>query len=479
MDLAQLIVTLKPLLGDTDGNWPKIAKLLESHSDLAEYEVARHFVNNACGGSAKDMLRNLDPKIRIAGIKRVAALYPRSQAERALRAMVLDSNFRVRATAIAKAWRLGLDDVALPDSRRGEQDGERLWRVGGWNPTGWLFGHNVFTPSRTSELGRRGLPSLANRAAVAAFLNVDDDELTRYLRPGVGAGAGYLEFEIAKATGGTRRIAAPRPGLRAAQRVILEKLLNKLPVHDACHGFVAKRSIVSNARPHVGAAVIVKMDLRDFFPTIHYRRVAGFFRLLGYGHEVARLFAGLLTHRPKLDDGRVAWPGVLPQGAPTSPALANQIAGRLDSRLSGLATKTGARYTRYADDLTFSFALEPEVSLGRFCWWVDQICGQEGFAENSAKRRILRQSNQQRVTGVVVNSQLSVPRAARRRFRATLHNCRKNGLAAEAREHDDMASYLRGFAAFVTMVQPSLGAKWAAEVEAVIAVDGSQPSGVT
>jgi hypothetical protein len=258
--------------------------------------------------------------------------------------------------------------------------------------------------------------------------------------------------------------------LRKIQRKILDEILAKLPVHPSCHGFVVDRSIVTNARPHQRAALVVKIDLRDFFPTVHYHRVVGAFASLGYSTDVAQLLAGLTTYRPVLPDRTVVWPGVLPQGAPTSPALANFVCARLDARLAGLSKRVGAAYTRYADDLTFSFAAEPTtVNLGRFLWWIDQICQQEGFAPNDPKRRILRPSNQQRVTGVVVNAGLHVPRAARRRFRAILYNCRTQGVATQARGRADFEAYLAGFAAYVKMVQPDLGAALVAEVEEILA----------
>src|SRR5262249_54829037 len=138
---------------------------------------------------------------------------------------------------------------------------------------------------------------------------------------------------------------------------------------------------------------------------------------------------------------------------PTSPAITNLVCRRLDARLAALAKKAGGTYTRYADDLTFSFAAEP-ARIGRLFWFIDQICGQEGFVENTKKRRVYRRSCQQRVTGIVVNERASVPREDRRRFRAVLANVKKNGLEAEARGREDFAAYLRGYAAYVQMVQP-------------------------
>ncbi len=177
-----------------------------------------------------------------------------------------------------------------------------------------------------------------------------------------------------------------------------------------------------------------------------------------------------------MPDGRVAWPGVTPQGAPTSPAIANLVCRRLDARLSKLAARVGARYTRYADDLTFSFpeegAADTETQaprLGRFFWWVDQICQAEGFTENAKKRRVLRRKAQQRVTGIVVNQGLTVPREVRRRLRALLHRCKKEGLdvVAAAQGQPDLAAVLAGTAGYVSMVQPQLGAKLVAEVQAI------------
>jgi hypothetical protein len=141
---------------------------------------------------------------------------------------------------------------------------------------------------------------------------------------------------------------------------------------------------------------------------------------------------------------------------------------RLDGRLSGLAETYQAGYTRYADDLSFSFQTEPQGGLGRFFWWVEQVLQQEGFVENASKRRVLRHSQQQRITGIVVNDGLSIPREARRRFRAILANCRKHGLASQARGRKDFRAYLLGFASYVRMVQPALGRKLIEEVREIL-----------
>jgi hypothetical protein len=398
-------------------------------------------------------------------------VYPRTRVARALRQLFNDPDLEVRASSRAAVRGLGLLPIAPAGVRERTNDG-----AGGYDAVAWAFGMfaNDWKPQRTPRaparfdaLAKLGLPRLVSARDVAKLVGVGADDLDALMRPGTGKGSGYVEFEIAKAKGGSRRIAAPRAKLRAVQRAILDNILALVPMHDSCHGFVKGRSTVTNAKPHQGAAIVVKLDLKDFFPTVHYRRVRGLFKNLGYNDQVAGLLAGLTTYRPKIGD-TVVWPGVLPQGAPTSPALANMACRRLDRRLGRLAEKYGATYTRYADDLTFSFAKQPEVKLGRFLWWIDGICQQEGFIERPDKRRILRNKHQQRVTGLVVNAGVHVPREDRKRFRAILHNCKKNGVASQARGNADFGAYLAGFAAYVHMVDPVLGKRWIAEVDQLL-----------
>ena len=487
--LVELLLELKRLAAEPV-SVDKLERINELFSDPrapSELAVGRHYVARLLTSEIEVLLESLDPRARKAAIETARVVFPRSSAGRVLRRLVKDPDLRVRRAARAVVARLGLRDVAPPDLRFAVPGGDPGGSAGA-NPTGWAFGtfandaarrRRPKQPTRAKAIDAHGLPHLTSRAAVAALVGVAEDELARLMRPGTAEGSGYVEFEIPKAKGGTRRIAAPRAPLRRVQRILLDRLLAKLPLHDACHGFVPGRSTVTNARPHQGAAIVVKLDLKDFFPTVHYRRVQGLFQHLGYSAPVAATLAGLTTHRPKLADGSVVWPGMLPQGAPTSPAIANLACRRLDRRLERLAAKYGASYTRYADDLTFSFAKPPEVQLGRFLWWVDGICQQEGFTERADKRRVLRAKHQQRVTGLVVNAGVNVPRADRKRFRAILHNCAKHGLASQAaawagapgaapRDPRDFAAYLAGYAAYVKMVDPELGQTYLAEVARLV-----------
>lgn len=214
-----------------------------------------------------------------------------------------------------------------------------------------------------------------------------------------------------------------------------------MPVHGVAHGFVKGRSTVTNAQPHVGAEVVLKFDLSDFFPTVHYFRIVGLFASFGYyvsdgkfdSRDDSRRIAATLGRLCSYTPSAKQWgEGFLPQGAPTSPAISNLICRGLDARLQGLAQRNGGAYTRYADDLTFSFR-DRATDLGRFRWWVDQICHQEGFFVNQRKFRVIARSQRQCVTGIVVNDELRVPRKERRRIRAILHNCRQHGLDSQMR----------------------------------------------
>lgn len=462
--LVELLQELKALAtGDDPKKLARINAMFTNRRAPAEYQVGRHFVSQLLGEEVDRQLSSLDPAARKEAITTAVLVFPRGGAARVLRRVFHDPNSSVRTLARRSLDKLGLSAAAPPDVRYPKD------KLGRFATTGWAFGIFASTakrkkaksPTRTSKLA---LPALASPGAVAKLVGVAEQDFAKLMRAGTGPGSGYVEFEIPKAKGGSRRIAAPRKQLRTVQRKILDEILAKVPVHEACHGFVTGRSTVTNATPHEGAAIVIKLDLKDFFPTVHFRRVRGLFTQLGYSADVANLLAGLTTYRPKLPDGGVVWPGILPQGAPTSPAIANLTCRRLDNRLAKLAEKVGATYTRYADDLTFSFAKAPEIRIGRFMWFVDAICEQEGFIERPDKRRILRAKHQQRITGIVVNNGIHVPRADRKRFRAILHNCKKHGVASQANGRTNFEAYLAGYAAYVHMVEPALGTTWVTEV---------------
>jgi hypothetical protein len=214
----------------------------------------------------------------------------------------------------------------------------------------------------------------------------------------------------------------------------------------------------------VSREVVICMDIDDFFPSVDFRRVAGFLRAIGYSREVASAIANLTTVTPDDVPGAVAdWCRdipLLPQGAPTSPALANAICWRMDKRLTALARKFGGDYTRYADDLTFSGGEDMAANAGKLIALVRRIVKTEGLALNEKKTRVMRRGRQQRVTGVVVNEKTNVSRREFDLLKAILHNCIKHGPASQNRENvPDFREHLRGRIAHVMHIGPERGRK--------------------
>ncbi|MHC2086207.1 reverse transcriptase family protein [Methylobacterium sp. CM6244] len=319
-----------------------------------------------------------------------------------------------------------------------------------------------------------GLPELASPGAVAEAMGIGLGEL-RFLAydRALATVSHYQRFTIPKKIGGLRAISAPMPRLKRAQYWILDAVLAHAGIHDAAHGFVPGRSILTNAALHVGRDVVVNLDLKDFFPTLDYRRIKGKFRGLGYAEPVATVLA-LLCTEPDVDeveiDGQRLYaargPRRLPQGAPTSPALTNLVCTRLDARLTGLAASLGFTYSRYADDMTFSASGEAAGKTGALLKYVHEIVAGEGFTIHPDKTRVMRRGRHQEVTGLTVNERVAVPRETLRRFRALLHGIEGHGPAGRRWGRSEGQAVLAaalGFARFVRMVTPEAGAPLVAQ----------------
>lgn len=339
----------------------------------------------------------------------------------------------------------------------------------------WILGDDAFAqllaggvavePPRAKAPSRFEVPSLDTEGDLAAWLAVTPRTLEAFTDPTDAtrrAPRGPMRHYTHRWVG-ARLIEAPKPRLRALQRRILRGVLDAVPPHDAAHGFRRGRSIFTSAAPHVGKPAVLRVDLRRFFQTVHLARVVAVFSALGYPRAVSRAFARVCTHAVP-DDELVGQPFLarqrlrtrhLPQGAPTSPALANLAAHGLDVRLSALARAAGLAYTRYADDLVFSGDVAPG-----FASRVASICAEEGFPVATEKTRLRRASDQQRVVGLVVNDHLGVARSERDRLRAILHNCARSGVTAENRAgHADFRAHLEGRVSFVEQADPRQGAR--------------------
>lgn len=223
--------------------------------------------------------------------------------------------------------------------------------------------------------------------------------------------AEYQRFEIAKRSNrGQRVIHSPSPNLRLVQKRILARLLSRLKTHPSATGFQCGQSIVTNARLHVGRSVIVRMDVRDFFASTTADRVRAYFRFIGWNPGAADQLVRLTTYQ-----------GALPQGAITSPRLSNLVNFQMDARMSGMSNRFGATYSRYADDMTFSFATDDRGAVRQVIHLARLILSDFGYRANRRKLRVLRRHQRQRVTGLVVNETVNLPRSVRRKLRAIRH----------------------------------------------------------
>lgn len=327
-------------------------------------------------------------------------------------------------------------------------------------------------------------PAMATVGALAEWLDVSVEDLLWFAdcrdlnRRHASAALQHYHVSIRpKRNGGLRIIEAPQARLKVLQRKIHDEILTTIPLYySAAHGFVKGRSVRSFAAEHVGQAIVLRMDLTDFFPTVSGARVQAVFRTMGYPEAVADLLGGLCTTatpRRAFDAAYARYDRLallhatrtysrphLPQGAPTSPALANACAFRLDARLTGLADWAGATYSRYADDLAFSGGEAFARCVDRFTAEAAAIARDEGWRVQHHKTRLMRRGASQRLAGLVVNDRVNTPRAEYDQLKATLTNCVRFGPTTQNRDGvADFRAHLLGRVAWHASVHETRGRK--------------------
>lgn len=297
--------------------------------------------------------------------------------------------------------------------------------------------------------------TLASAADVAALFQTSTNRLAYTL---YGQQLAYREFSIPKASGGERTILAPPKVISGFQRVLNGCIANRFAPRKPVHGFTGARSIVSNASQHERRRWVLNLDLSTFFDVINFGRVQGVFKAapFKFPEAVASMLAHICCFRRRL-----------PQGARTSPILSNLVCRGLDAQLAQFATQLGYRYTRYADDITFSgMDLVPAASLVENAVSTPPILSRqfvaiiegEGFNVNPAKTRIRFQRTRQEVTGLTVNERVNVRRDFVRTLRGALHHWKRYGeAAANQRYLDEFAKGATGPQALRKSLQGRLG----------------------
>jgi RNA-directed DNA polymerase len=325
------------------------------------------------------------------------------------------------------------------------------------------------------------VPALTTPPALAAWLGVPLDRLlawTRRFHPDPERRDARLHHYHcrwrARRRGVPRLLEAPKAALKAAQRRVLDGILAAIPPHAAAHGFVPGRSVATFTAPHTGKACVLRLDVQDFFASIRGVRVRRVFASVGYPSDVAALLAALCTTTtPRAALAGLAEHGAagaalaerlrrahLPQGAPTSPALANLCAHALDRRLTGLARRFGADYTRYADDLLFSGDAAFARGSARCAAHASAILLREQLTTAHRKTRVMRAAAAQHAGGLVLNVHAAVPRRERELLEAILVNCARHGPSTQNRAGvADFRAHLRGRIAHVAHAQPPHAAR--------------------
>lgn len=324
------------------------------------------------------------------------------------------------------------------------------------------------------------VPPLATVGDLADWLGVTAAELDwfsdqdrRHNPSGTGPLLHYRYRVLRKNSGGVRLLEIPKPRLKQIQRQILHEILDSIVPHSAAHAYRSGRSVATYVTPHAGKPVLLHIDLREFFPSVRAARIHALLRTVGYPDQVARHLTALCTTCTRAEafstgEGEgfapLAWKLYLqrhlPQGAPTSPALVNLCAWRLDVRLTALAQRFEASYTRYADDLLFSGGAELQRGMQRFRILVLTIALDEGFSIRTRKTRVLLESQSQQVAGVVLNEHPNLPRDEFDRLKALLFNCVRHGPASQNRDQrDNFAQHLQGRISYWAMINPQRAAK--------------------
>jgi RNA-directed DNA polymerase len=294
-------------------------------------------------------------------------------------------------------------------------------------------------------LGRRPLRSLRARFGIglgipelARRLAINENELRTH-------SPRYEQVTLKKRSGGVRVLDVPDDQTKALQRRILRLLLARLKAHPAAHAYERKRSIATNAARHVKQQVIVKMDIVDFFNRTGSDRVERYFRAIGWSREAAQCLTRVVTYN-----------GGLPQGAPTSPRLANLVNIGLDHAITKRASRLHGTYTRYADDITISFPEDWPSRMRGIIYQVRALAKAHGYRlHGRPKLGTYRRHQRQQVCGVVVNDKLSLPRALRRRLRAIRHRL------SQGRDASLTAAQLDGWSAYEKMITvPAAARTW-------------------
>lgn len=291
------------------------------------------------------------------------------------------------------------------------------------------------------KLFDQNLPVIYNQNHLCLLVGYDKEYMYAVSN---GSSFFYRTFFIKKRNGKKRKIDEPLPSLKEIQEWILNEILYSIKISPYGKAYVPNKSIKDNARFHKKQKKVLTIDLKDFFPTIGYKRVLSVFRKVGYREHVAVMLSNLCCLN-----------GSIPQGAPTSPALSNIIASGMDYKIVEYLKNSQIRYTRYADDLTFS----GDFNEGDLIKNIERIVNRQGFSINEKKTKVRKQNQRQEVTGIVVNEKMQIERKIRRKIRSDAYYIKKFGIENHMiytnEKHKNYLYHLIGLSSYASFINPS------------------------
>jgi len=289
------------------------------------------------------------------------------------------------------------------------------------------------TSQLSLAIGRLGAPLQLDSHTMGLMLGISPRLIVQIIR---NPSRHYRNFELRKRGGGTRPIASPRTFLKVIQQFLADYYLSGLPTHECVQSYRLGRSIISNASQHCGKAFVANIDIQNYFGSVDRNDVVQLLRHAQYEVQSAEIISFLCTKD-----------GVLPQGAPTSPALSNAYLYKFDEAISVQCAARGLTYTRYADDISLSG--DDRVHIVEMIQYArDFLRGKYGLLLNEGKTRIASHNGQQKVTGVVVNEAPRPPRTLRRKVRAAFNNASKNDAVVGKEMTLKLAGYLSYLSSF-------------------------------
>jgi len=276
-------------------------------------------------------------------------------------------------------------------------------------------------------LVENGVPIIYNLTHLSKLVGIERNYIVQAAVSSKYSDAYYRYYNIKKKNGkGFRKIMEPLPNLKVIQYWILENILETIKPSAYAKAYIKKRGLKQNIRFHVNQKIVLSLDIKDFFPSINFSDVESVFRGVGYSNELSNYLAKLCCLEEEL-----------PQGAPTSPYLSNLIFSNVDSNIANYCKANDIRYTRYADDLTFSGDFDNDALIK----YIDPLLNDNGFELNKAKSKLMLRSNRQIVTGIIVNDKPQLDKETRRSIRQEVHYIKTFGLESHMERIKVNSSY--------------------------------------